>query len=49
MYIYIYILDVIHFLMILGDFGVFFLNANGRTDGHTDGRTYGHTDGQTLI
>ena len=39
MYIYIYILDVIHFLMILGDFGVFFLNANGRTDGRTDIRT----------
>ena len=43
-----YILDLIHFLMIFGDLGVFFQNANGHTDrhmdGHTDGRTYGQTD-----
>ena len=38
----IYILNIIHFLMILADFGVFSLML---TDGHTDG----HTDGQTLL
>ena len=49
-------LDVIHFLMTWGDFGVFFLNANRRTDTRTDERTDGRTvwmdgrtDGQTLI
>ena len=36
----IYILDVIPFLMISGDLGAFFQNANG----HTDIRTYGRTD-----
>ena len=46
----IYVLNMIHFLMILADFGVFSLMVtDGRTYGHTDGRTYGHTDGQTLI
>ena len=42
--IYIYFLDVIHFLMILGDFRNFSLML---TDGHTDPRSYGHTDGRT--
>ena len=37
-----YILNRIHFLMILANFGVFSFMV-------TDGRTYGHTDGQTLI
>ena len=41
----IYILNMIHFVMILGDFSGVFLDANGHTVGHTDGRT----DGQTLI
>ena len=36
-----YILNMIHFLMILADFGVFSLMV---TDGHTDIRTYGRTD-----
>ena len=39
--IYINILNVIHFLMILGDFRNFSLTL---TDGHTDPRTYGRTD-----
>ena len=39
-----YILNMIHFLMILAYFDVFSLMV---TDGHTDGRTYGHTDGRT--
>ena len=44
----IYILNMIHFLMILGDFGGFFkLLTDIRTHGHTDIRTYGHTDGRT--
>ena len=34
-----YILDVIHFLMISGDLGIFFQNTNGHTDGPTDGHT----------
>ena len=42
--IYIYILDVIHFLMISGDIRDFSLM---QTDGHTDPRTHGHTDGRT--
>ena len=45
------ILNMIHSLMISGDFGGVFLDANGHTDirtyGHTDGRTYGRTDGRT--
>ena len=41
-----YILNMIHFLMILADFGVFSLMV---MDGHTDGRTDGHTDGHTHI
>ena len=36
-----YILNKIHFLIILGDFGVFSLML---TDGTTDGRTDGLTD-----
>ena len=36
----IYVLNMIHFLMILADFGGFSLML---TDGHTDGRTDGHT------
>ena len=40
-----YILNMIHFLMILADFGVFSLMV---TDGYTDVRTYRHMDGQTL-
>ena len=40
----IYILNMIHFMMISGDFGVFSLML---TDGPTDGRTDGHTDIQT--
>ena len=36
-----YILNMIHFLMILADFGVFSLMV---TDGHTDGRTDIRTD-----
>ena len=40
----VYILNMIHFLMISGDFGGFFKMV---TDGHTDTRTYGHTDGRT--
>ena len=48
----IYVLNMIHFLMILADFGVFSLmvtdgHTDGRTYGHTDIRTYGHTDGRT--
>ena len=43
----IYILNMIHFLMILGDFGCFFQNANGHTDTRTNGRTNGRTDGRT--
>ena len=40
-----YILNMIHFLMILAYFDVFSLMV---TDGHTDIRTpYGHTDGRT--
>ena len=40
-----YILKMIHFLMILVDFGVFSLVlTDGHTDGHTDGRTDGRTD-----
>ena len=40
-----YILNVIHFLMILANFGVFSLMVtDGRTYGHTDTRTYGHKD-----
>ena len=42
----IYVLNMIHFLMILANFGVFYLMVMG---GHTDQRTYGHTDGQTLL
>ena len=42
----IYVLNMIHFLMILADFGVFSLML---TDGHTDGRTYGRTYGHTDI
>ena len=45
----IYILNMIHSLMISGDFGGFFLDAYGHTDGHTDIRTDIRTDGQTLI
>ena len=45
-----YILNMIHFLMILANFGVFsLLVTDGRIYGWTDGRTDGHTDGQTLI
>ena len=48
-----YILNMIHFLIISGDFGGFFLDANGHTDGYMDGRkdgrTDGRTDGQSLI
>ena len=40
----IYILNMIHYLMILVDFGVFSLML---TDGHTDPRTHGWTDGRT--
>ena len=40
--IYIYILDVIHFLMISGNFGLFSLML-------TDIRTDIRTDGQTLL
>ena len=40
----IYKLNMIHFLMISGDFGVFSLMV---TDIRTDIRTYGHTDGRT--
>ena len=36
----IYILNLIHFLMISGDFGGYFLDANGQTDG----RTYPHIE-----
>ena len=40
-----YILNMVHFLMILADFGVFSLMVtDGHTDGHTDIRTYGRTD-----
>ena len=39
-----YILNMIHFLMILAYFDVFPLMV---TDGHTDGRTYGRTYGRT--
>ena len=46
----IYILNMIYFLMILVDFGVFSLML---TDGHMDPRTDiwtdGHTVGQTLM
>ena len=35
-----YILNMIHFLMILADFAVFFLNGNGRTDIRTDRPSY---------
>ena len=42
--IYIYFLDVIYFLMILGDFWIFSLMLK---DGHTDPRTHGHTDTRT--
>ena len=31
----IYIMNMIHFLMISGDFSAFFQNANGHTDGQT--------------
>ena len=41
-----YILNMIHFLMILANFGVFSLMV---TDGHTDGRMDIRTDGQTLL
>ena len=34
-----YIMNMIHFLMILDDFGVFCLNVNGRTNGRNHGRT----------
>ena len=37
-----YILNMIHFLMILANFNIFSLMV-------TDGRTSGHTDGQTLL
>ena len=40
----IYIVNMIHFLMISGDFGGFF---KMRTDGHTDGWTDGRMDGWT--
>ena len=43
----IYILNMIHSLMISGDFGGFFLDANGHTDIRTDIRTDGHTDIRT--
>ena len=39
-----YILNMIHFLMILAYFAVFSLMV---TDGRMDGRTDGHTDGRT--
>ena len=43
-----YVLDVIQFLMILGDFGIFSLMlTDGTTDRRTYGRTDGHTDGRT--
>ena len=42
----IYILNMIHFMMISGDFGVFSLML---TDGHTDPRTDPRTDGRTDI
>ena len=43
-----YILNMIHFLMILANFGVFSLMVtDGRTYGRTDGRTYGRTYGRT--
>jgi len=32
----VYILNLIHFLMISGDFGGYFLDANGHTDIRTD-------------
>ena len=35
----IYILNLIHFLMISGDFGGYFLDANEHTDIRTDGQT----------
>ena len=38
------ILNMIHSLMISGDFGGVFLDANGHTDIRTDGRTDGRTD-----
>ena len=38
--IFMYILNMIHFLMILANFGVFsFMITDGRTYGHTDIRT----------
>ena len=44
----IYILNMIHFLVISGDFGVFSLMLTDiRTHGHTDIRTDGRTDGRT--
>jgi len=48
----IYVLNMIHFLMILADFGgVSLMVTDGRTDIRTDGRTdirtYGHTDIRT--
>ena len=46
----IYILNMIHFLMISGNFGGFFkMLTDIRTHGPTDGPTDGRTDGQTLI
>ena len=39
-----YILNLIHFLMISGDFGSYFLDANGHTDIRTDGRTDPHIE-----
>ena len=40
-----YILNMTHFMMILGDFGVFSLMlTDGTTDGTTDGRTDIRTD-----
>ena len=40
------VLNMIYFMKVLGDFGVFSLML---TDGPMDGQTHGRMDGQTLI